>query len=126
MTPVQFAEEMMERLCDRNPRYHGRAYLFMLSALQEVSSRLERPRHVSGGELAEGCRRLAQAEFGPMARTVLGHWGIHGTEDFGEIVFTLVDAGILVKEDQDRVEDFRDLFDFEEVFERQYPWSMGR
>jgi uncharacterized repeat protein (TIGR04138 family) len=62
--------------------------------------------------------------FGPLARTVLEHWGIHSTEDLGEIVFALVEAGILVAESHDRPQDFRGLFDFEEAFERGYPWRV--
>jgi uncharacterized repeat protein (TIGR04138 family) len=87
--------------------------------------RLERPRHISGPELAEGARSLALEQYGPLARTVLEFWGIHSTEDLGEIVFALVDAGILVAEPQDRPEDFRDVFAFEDAFERNYPWTVG-
>jgi uncharacterized repeat protein (TIGR04138 family) len=64
-------------------------------------------------------------EFGPLAGTVLGHWGIHTTDDVGDIVFALVDAGVLVKEEEDRLRDFHGVFDFEEVFERNYPWGVG-
>ena len=35
----------------------------------------------------------------------------------------MVEQGILVKEDEDHQEDFTDLFDFEEVFDLDYPWS---
>jgi uncharacterized repeat protein (TIGR04138 family) len=58
-----------------------------------------------------------------MAKTVLEHWGIHRTQDLGDIVFALVDCGILIKQDDDRKEDFRDVFDFEEAFELGYPWG---
>jgi len=123
MTDVQFADEILDRLRERNPRFHGKAYVFLLSALHHVLQSLDPPRHIRGIELAEGVRTLALKQFGPMARSVLGHWGIQSTEDLGEIVFALVDAGVLVKEETDRPEDFRQLFDFEEAFERNYPWS---
>jgi uncharacterized repeat protein (TIGR04138 family) len=58
-----------------------------------------------------------------MARTVLEHWGIHATEDLGDIVFALVECGILIKQEDDRKEDFRAVFDFEEAFELGYPWG---
>jgi uncharacterized repeat protein (TIGR04138 family) len=125
MTNVQFADEILDRLRERNPRYHGKAYLFLLSALHHVMEGLPEPRHISGSELAEGARALALKQFGPLARTVLEHWGIHSTEDMGEIVFALVEAGILIKEQEDRAEDFRGIFDFEEAFERNYPWAAG-
>jgi uncharacterized repeat protein (TIGR04138 family) len=125
MTEVQFAEELLDRLKIRNPRFHGKAYLFLLSSLHHVMGELDRPRHISGPELAHGARSLAVARFGPLARTVLEHWGIHSTEDLGEIVFALVEAGVLIAEEQDRPEDFRELFDFEEAFDRNYPWTAG-
>lgn len=125
MTEVQFAEEVLERLTRRNPQYQGKAYGFILSALHYVMDGLEGPRHISGAELAQGVRALAIREFGPMARTVLGFWGIHSTEDVGQIVFALVETGVLIKEDDDSLEDFRELFDFETAFERDYPWGAG-
>jgi uncharacterized repeat protein (TIGR04138 family) len=125
MTHVQFADEILERLRDRNPRFDGKAYLFVLSSLHHVMEGLPKPRHIAGAELAEGVRSLAIRQFGPLARTVLEHWGIHSTEDVGEIVFALVEAGVLVKEEEDRLEDFRSLFDFEEAFDRNYPWAAG-
>jgi uncharacterized repeat protein (TIGR04138 family) len=125
MTDVQFADEILDRLKERNPRYHEKAYLFLLSSLHHVLDELEQPRHISGAELAEGARSLAQERFGPLARTVLEHWGIHSTQDLGELVFALVDAGILIAEDHDSPEDFLGLFDFEEAFDRNYPWTTG-
>jgi len=123
MTELQFAEEILERLQDQNPRFHGKAYVFLLSALHAVLADLDEPRHISGEELAHGVRNLALKQYGPMARTVLGHWGIHGTEDLGEIVFAMVECGVLTKQDEDTREDFQGLFDFEEVFETDYPWG---
>jgi uncharacterized repeat protein (TIGR04138 family) len=123
MTELQFAEEILDQLRERNPRFHGKAYLFLLSSLHAVLESLEEPRHISGRELAQGVRDLALERFGPMARTVLEHWGIHATEDLGEIVFALVECGVLIKQDHDRREDFRDVYDFEEAFEEDYPWG---
>ena len=125
MTDVQFAEEIFAQLRERHPRFHGKAYLFLLSSLQSVMEELEEPRHITGAELAQGVRALALDRYGPMARTVLEHWGIHTTEDLGEIVFALVDIGILIKQTEDRREDFRDVFDFEEAFEEDYPWRTA-
>jgi uncharacterized repeat protein (TIGR04138 family) len=66
-------------------------------------------------------RDLALERFGPMARTVLEHWGIRATADLGDLVFALVECGVLIKQDEDVMEDFHDVFDFDEVFERDYP-----
>lgn len=123
MTDLQFAEGILDQLQERNPRFHARAYLFVLAALHSVIQGLEQPRHISGRELALGVRNLALERYGLMARAVLGHWGIHATEDVGSVVFALVEEGILVKQDEDRLSDFRDVFDFEEAFELSYPWE---
>lgn len=108
----------------KNVRFHRDAYGFLLDALHTVISKLSKRRHISGQELAEGVRGLAMERFGPMARTVLEYWGIRSTDDVGEIVFDLVDMGVLVKDPRDRLEDFTDVFDFEEVFDNNYPWTV--
>jgi uncharacterized repeat protein (TIGR04138 family) len=123
MTDLQFADEVLDRLQERNPRFHAHAYVFVLQALHRVIHSLETPRHVSGRELAQGVRGLALERFGPMARTVLQHWGIHDTDDMGRVVFAMVEQGILIKQDEDQLEDFRDVFDFEEAFDLNYPWE---
>lgn len=118
-------EQVMDRLRERNPRYRETAYIFLISALHFVLQRLDETRHITGPELTEGVRDLAIERFGPMARTVLEHWGICSTVDVGEIVFALVDCGILIKQDEDCIDDFLGVFDFEEVFERDYPWGAS-
>jgi len=123
MPNVDFADEMLQRLQEQDARFDTRAYLHVLAALQEVMDRLEQPRHISARELTNEVGRLALERYGLLSRTVLGHWGVRATEDVGEIVFALVEAGILVKQDEDRVEDFENVFDFEEMFESGYPWG---
>jgi uncharacterized repeat protein (TIGR04138 family) len=123
MAELQFAEDILDQLQERNPRFHTKAYFFVLAALHSVIHGMDQPRHISGRELAVGVRELALQRFGPMARTVLEHWGIHATEDVGCVVFALVEQGILVKQDEDRPEDFAGVFDFEEAFELNYPWE---
>lgn len=123
MTELQFADEVLDQLQERNPRFHARSYLFVLEALHSVIQSLDAPRHISGGELTDGLRALAIERYGTLARTVLEHWGIHETEDVGRVVFAMVEQGILIKQEGDSPEDFVDLFDFEEAFEVNYPWN---
>lgn len=123
MESVHIDSTTRERLLTLDERYDERAYAFVLAALEEVVARLPRRRHVSGGELAEGCRDLALRLWGPLAKTVLHHWSIRTTRDIGEIVFNLLDVGILSKDETDSREDFDDLFDFTSVFETNYPWG---
>jgi uncharacterized repeat protein (TIGR04138 family) len=87
-----------------------------------MQSRLEVRRHVSGGELAWACRDFARAQFGLLAPSVLGHWGVTRTDDFGRIVFTLVDVGLLVTQPGDRESDFAAVYDFSDAF-GTYEWG---
>ena len=123
MTDLEFADEVLDQLQERNPRFHARSYLFVLQALHTVIQSLDEPRHISGRELTERVRELAIGRYGLLAKAVLEHWGIHETEDVGHVVFAMVEQGLLVKEDDDTPEDFVDLFDFEEAFETNYPWG---
>jgi len=112
-------DTVVDRLRERYPRFHETAYLFILSALHHVIERLPEPRHISGRELAQGVRDLAILRFGPMARTVLEHWGIRATADVGDIVFALVEHGVLIKQDDDTPADFANVFDFDQAFEQE-------
>jgi len=123
MSGISLADSVMDRLRQRYPAYHETAYLFILSGLQFTIERLGEPRHISGRELAEGCRDLALERWGLMARSVLEFWGIRSTRDLGEIVFALVDCGVLVKRDDDCITDFDDVFRFSDAFDRHYPWA---
>lgn len=115
--------EVIAQLCRRNPQYATQAYLFVLEALQRRMMELDAPRHITGSELASSVRVLALKRYGLLARTVLEHWGVSATSDLGEIVFLLVDHGVLTKQDTDSREDFDGLFSFERVFEADYPWG---
>ena len=123
MAELAFRDGIMDRIRAREPRFHERAYLFILAALEYSQSRLHERRHVAGRELAAACRDLALERYGVMARLVLEHWGIRSTADIGDVVFTLVDLGLLISQPTDRREEFADVFDFDEAFEREYPWS---
>ncbi len=103
-------------LVARDPRYKLEAYTFVLAALHDTVTKLEKPRHVTGQELAWGMRRYALDQFGPMAKTVLQHWGIRQTLDLGKIVFALIDVKLLSKQDQDKLEDFDKVYEFEKSF----------
>jgi len=72
--------------------------------------------HVSGQELCLGLRDYALRRYGMLARTVLRRWNIHSTEDFGRIVFALVDSGLMRKTEDDVFEDFQGVYDFDEEF----------
>ena len=125
MNELCFRDGIMDRIRAREPRYREGAYLFVLAALEHSQSKLTERRHISGGELSVAVRDLALARFGVTARLVLEYWGIRSTVDIGEIVFTLVDLGLLISQPNDTREEFVGLFEFDRAFEREYPWSAA-
>ena len=113
--------EAVNVIIGEDPRYSADAYMFVREALDHTVRTLKKPRsgpnrHVSGGELLDGAREYALQQFGPLAQTVLTHWGIHRCEDIGNIVFNMVEHQILGKSDDDTIESFRDGFSFHEAF----------
>ena len=125
MPELCFRDGIMDRIRARESRYHEGAYLFVLAALEYSQSRLPDRRHISGAELAAAVRELAISRFGVTARLVLEHWGVRSTMDIGDIVFTLVDLGLLLSQPNDTREDFLGLFEFSQAFEQEYPWSAA-
>ncbi len=110
----------IEKVMEENDQYKFEAYSFVMAALHHTVSKLPKARHITGQELLQGIREYALEQFGPMTRTVLNYWGIMKTVDFGKIVFALVEVGILRKQPEDKIEDFQDVYDFKEAFDRGY------
>ena len=127
MSDFATLEATFRELEKRDERFHERAYLFVLAALEYAQGRLPARRHLSGGELAWACRDFALDQFGLLASTVLAYWGVAATEDFGRIVFMLIDVGLLARQESDRIEDFDRVYDFAEAFGSGYRWpGVGR
>jgi uncharacterized repeat protein (TIGR04138 family) len=118
MSAEREEEEKIGRIVLRDDRYHRDAYRFVQEGLEYTVQRRGRKGHVTGRELLEGLRDYARERFGLMARAVLGHWGVTRTADFGEIVFNLVEEQVMSKQDSDTRDDFAEVYDFEEVFDR--------
>ena len=121
-TPEQILEKI-QTLIDRNPQYKFEVYSFILAALHYTMSSLPAPRHISGREFCDGIRRYAVDQFGPLARTVLEHWGIKATLDFGKIVFALVEVGLMRKTEEDSLDDFKDIYDFKTAFDQGFSFD---
>lgn len=119
LTPTLELLEKVERICRKDRRYKPEAYLFVLAGLHATVSHLPEPRHVTGQELAEGLRIYGLDQFGPLVQQVFEHWGVHATEDFGRIVFALVEHHLLRKTEEDSLKDFQDLYDFSAAFNPQ-------
>jgi len=110
----------IEGILEKDARYKFEAYTFLLAALHDTVTKLEKPRHISGQELAEGVRVYALQQFGPMAKTVLNYWGVYETLDFGRIVFSLIGAKLLSQQPGDKLEDFDKVYNFNDAFDRGY------
>lgn len=137
MQEVSF-EQALEQIRARDPRYARDAYLFLREALDHTQKRAlkavresrssresksteELPvRHVTGQELLEGIRIYALDQFGPMVPTVFEEWGIHACADFGEIVFNMVEIGLLAKTEQDSRDDFKNGYTFDDAFRKPF------
>lgn len=126
MNELQFADDVLARIRARGGQYNERSYLFMLATIEYLQTRLEARRHVTGAELAWACRDFAREQFGLLAPYVLGHWGITRTDDFGRIVFTLVEVGLLVTQPGDHESDFEGVYLFADAFGDAYEWHGVR
>jgi len=119
-------EQVVETICEEDTRYDPDAYSFVREGLDQTLKNLKRnegagpDKHVSGPELLEGLRRFTLEEFGPMGRLVLNEWGLHECRDFGQIVFNLVSHNVLGRSDSDSIEDFKQIYTFEEAFETPF------
>lgn len=106
--------------------YHPLAYKFVFSALRYTQEQLGRDRsseatgHISGPELLDGIRQLGLQHFGMLSLVVFRRWGINVTDDFGRIVFQLIEAGEMRKTQDDQLDDFLGVYDFSKVFLDDY------
>ena len=120
--------EIVTQICKEDPRFDRKAYDFVRAGLDHTvkelrkkdAARAERSRHVSGPELLEGLRAYALDQYGPLAKTVLDAWGVRHCRDFGDIVFNLIEYNVFSKTDNDRREDFSDIYDFNEAFVKPF------
>ena len=124
MQKIGFAEAL-DSIVASDSRYQRDAYLFLRDALdfttkQQKKTKGASVRHVAGPELLEGVRQYALKEFGPMAMTVFSYWGVQRCEDIGHMVFNLIGAGIFGKTEEDSMDDFRSVYEFDDAFVKPF------
>lgn len=107
----------ISEITSKDLRYKADAYEFVMQALWFTQKKLKRPGHISGKELLEGIKEFALDQYGPMAKTVIHYWGINATEDFGEIVFNMVNSGLMRKNEQDSCDEFKNGYEFDKAFD---------
>ncbi len=117
-------EEIIE--AGRDNRYALNAYGFVLDGLEYCRAALGRRRHVTGQELSRSLAEFAAKQFGPMACTVLKSCGVHATEDFGYIVYNLIDIKVLRKQESDTLRDFFAVLDLQEYLAGQEYFVVDR
>jgi uncharacterized repeat protein (TIGR04138 family) len=124
MQKIGFAEAL-DSIVASDPRYQRDAYVFLRDALDFTTKQQKKVkgvsvRHVTGPELLDGVRRYALKEFGPMVMTVFENWGVRSCEDIGNIVFNLIGAGVFGKTEEDSIEHFKNVYNFEEAFVKPF------
>ena len=121
----EITRKSLEQVVEECGRYPIEAFEFVRHGLNhtvqkihgDIRAKAEHACHVSGQQLCWGLRNYAVEKYGLLARTVLAHWGIIRTNDFGRIVFTMVDNKLMQKTDDDDLRDFHNVFDFASAFD---------
>lgn len=113
--------DRFDALVTKDKRYEPEAYTFVYEALDWSLKKILRSnsaleQHVSVRDLLEGIRQSAINQFGPFAHMVFERWGVRCTDDWGEIVFNLIEYDLLGKQESDRKEDFSHRFEFSKAF----------
>lgn len=120
MNPRSEFWQAVERIRAGDARFAPDAYAFVMEALDFTVRSLEERRHVSAAELVDGLRRAARERYGMLAFAVLQKWGLTCGSDVGEVVFQLIDAGILSRRDEDSREEFDAIGGFQADLEDAY------
>lgn len=118
----------IKEIIKKDARYSLQAYQFIFEALDYTTNMLGKnqhkttdvDRHVTGKQLMEGIKQYAIKHFGFMTLTVFEQWGINQDIDFGNIVFNLVESGLMGKTDKDSLDDFKNNYDMKKVFDEEF------
>jgi uncharacterized repeat protein (TIGR04138 family) len=113
----------IRELAAKDGRYHVDAFFFVQEALEHTLHGIGQRRHVTGRELSEGARDYAVEKYGFMARIVLEEWGVKRTRDIGEIVYLMIEWGVMNRTDEDSIADFDDVYSFDDAFDA--PFRIG-
>ena len=113
----------MEDVIRKDGRYPVEAFAFLHEGLSKAVAEVHgaqppegSQRHVTGAQLCHSLKALAVEKWGLLAEAVLAKWNLHATIDFGEMVYLLISHNYMRKTEEDSLEDFRDVFNFEEAF----------
>ena len=125
-------KKTIEQIAQEDGRYDIKALKFVFDGLGETIREIREEsesdsgtRHITGAELAKGIANLARQRWGFLANMVLNRWGVSTTRDMGEIVYLMIKHNWMTAQETDRIEDFDDVYDFQEVFERRFRFEMN-
>jgi uncharacterized repeat protein (TIGR04138 family) len=123
-------KKSIKEIAELDGRYSLRAFEFVQEGLgrtvkkhygDEIEN--EGPHHVTGKQLCYSLAEFASGKWGRMAKVVLNQLGIKSTNDFGNIVYLMVENKWMHARPEDTIEEFDDVYNFEEVFEKNYQFS---
>ena len=124
MQPINF-DEVLDLIVAKDPKYDREGYLFLREGLDYAQKKIGKAnkheiRHITGGELLDGIREYGLSVYGPLTAMVLAEWGVTQCEDFGRMVFKMVEHGLLSKTDNDTLEDFKGGYEFYDAFTKPF------
>ncbi|HPD47459.1 MAG TPA: hypothetical protein P5279_12045 [Anaerohalosphaeraceae bacterium] len=125
------SKKTLEEISREDGRYDAKALKFVFDGLGHTIQQIRsdegepsEPRHITGAELAMGIADLAIQRWGRLARMVLNLWGVRTTRDIGEIVYLMIAHKWMTAQESDAIEDFDNVYDFEEVFEKRFQFEL--
>lgn len=122
-------DEAIKLCCEKDQRYSPQSYHLVRMALdaaqkhvhgEEKKGAKKTNRHVTGKQLLEGFRLHTLDTYGPLSFALLNNWGIKKSVDVGNIVFNIIDTGLFGRSPEDRIEDFVNIYDFKEAFQKPF------
>ena len=110
----QLLTEKINEILSGDRTYSREAYLLITGCVL-------RGRHARAREILEILRTRVREEYGGFASMVLEGWGLRHARDVGEVVYRLIDAGILCAAEDDRQEEFDIDFELAPSFREDRP-----
>lgn len=119
MDEIDFEADDFADIIAKDKRYNARGYAFLMDVVHYLSGADDK--HVSGEAVLDEFKERALDQYGPLAFTVLTEWGILTTSDIGEMMFNLVDASRVHKDENDSSDAFFKRLRFQGNIPRPLP-----
>lgn len=126
-------KKSIQEIAKLDGRYSLRAFQFVHEGLEYAVKKFygigqpsDEPHHITGKQLCEGLAEFASDKWGRMAKVALNQLGIKSTNDFGNIVYLMVEHKWMHARPEDSIEEFQEVYEFEEIFEKKYDFSAAK